>query len=113
MRQMAGMPAPGRSRAWISAFQILLLNSPGARSGAQASLPAVFRLELTDRSKQARMPALPGSLLARHYARCYDSSVVDSESVHKLTDLEASAAANLFLSDKMPDHYCAGAPTYD
>jgi len=52
-------------------------------------------------------------MLARHYARCYDSSVVDSEIVHKLTDLEAIAAANLFLSGNMPDHYCAGAPTYD
>ena len=52
-------------------------------------------------------------MLARHCARCYDSSVVDSAIVHKLTDLEAIAAANLFLSDHMPDHYCAGAPTYD
>ena len=52
-------------------------------------------------------------MLARHCARCYDSSVVDSEIVHKLTDLEAIAAANLFLSDHMPDHYCAGDPTYD
>src|SRR5215471_1715551 len=57
--------------------------------------------------------AYPGSILARHCARCYDSSVVDSEIVHKLTDLEAIAAANLFLSDHMPDHYCAGDPTYD
>jgi hypothetical protein len=32
---------------------------------------------------------------------------------HKLTDLEAIAAANLFLSDHMPDQYCAGDPTYD
>jgi hypothetical protein len=31
----------------------------------------------------------------------------------KLTDLEAIAAANLFLSDYMPDYYCAGDPTYD
>jgi hypothetical protein len=28
--------------------------------GAQASLPAGFRQELTDRGKQAGMPALPG-----------------------------------------------------
>src|SRR5882672_10277608 len=35
------------------------------------------------------------------------------EVTHKLTDLEAIAAANLFLSDHMPDYYCAGDPTYD
>jgi hypothetical protein len=35
------------------------------------------------------------------------------EVTRKLTDLEAIAAANLFLSDHMPDHYCAGDPTYD
>jgi hypothetical protein len=38
---------------------------------------------------------------------------VNSEIVRKLTDLEAIAAANLFLSDHMPDHFCAGDPTYD
>ncbi len=38
---------------------------------------------------------------------------MDSEVAHKLTDLEAVGAANLFLSDHMPDHYCAGGPTYD
>ena len=38
---------------------------------------------------------------------------MDSEVVHKLTDLEAIAAADLFLSDHMPDHYRAGDPTYD
>jgi len=35
------------------------------------------------------------------------------EVVQKLTALEAVAAANLFLSDHMPDRYCAGDPTYD
>jgi len=30
-----------------------------------------------------------------------------------MTDLEAIAAANVFLSDHMPDYYCAGDPTYD
>jgi hypothetical protein len=35
------------------------------------------------------------------------------EVTRKLTDLEAIAAANLFLSDHMPDHYSAGDPTYD
>src|SRR5262245_17408126 len=57
--------------------------------------------------------AYPGSILARHCARCYDSGVMYSEIVHKLTDLDAIAAANLFLSDHMPDNYCAGYPTYD
>ncbi|HEY7181813.1 MAG TPA: hypothetical protein VIC84_10365, partial [Blastocatellia bacterium] len=35
------------------------------------------------------------------------------EVTRKLTDLEAIAAANLFLSDHMPDYYCAGDPIYD
>jgi hypothetical protein len=35
------------------------------------------------------------------------------EVTRKLTDLEAIAAANLFLIDHMPDYYCGGAPTYD
>ena len=35
------------------------------------------------------------------------------EVTRNLTDLEAIAAADLFLSDYMPDHYCAGDPTYD
>jgi hypothetical protein len=35
------------------------------------------------------------------------------EVTRKLTDLEAIAAANLLLSDHMPDYYCAGDPTYD
>lgn len=35
------------------------------------------------------------------------------EVTSKMTDLEAIAAANLFLSDHMPDHYCAGDPNYD
>jgi hypothetical protein len=52
-------------------------------------------------------------MLARHYARCYDSIVMAPEVIHKLTDLEAIAAANLFLSEHMPDHYCAGDPIYD
>lgn len=51
-------------------------------------------------------------MLARHYARCYYSNVMTPEVTRKLTDLEAITAANLFLSDHMPDH-CAGAPTYD
>jgi hypothetical protein len=52
-------------------------------------------------------------MLASHYTRCYDSGVVVSEVDHKLTDLEAVGAANLFLSDHMPDQYCAGDPVYD
>jgi hypothetical protein len=35
------------------------------------------------------------------------------EVTRKLTDLEAIAAANLFLGDHMPDDYGAGDPTYD
>jgi hypothetical protein len=35
------------------------------------------------------------------------------EVTRKLTDLEAIAAANLFLSDHMLDYYSAGDPTYD
>lgn len=35
------------------------------------------------------------------------------EVVLQLTALEAVAVANLFLSDHMPDRYCAGDPTYD
>lgn len=35
------------------------------------------------------------------------------EVTRNLTELEAIAAANLFLSDQMPDHYCVGDPTYD
>jgi hypothetical protein len=35
------------------------------------------------------------------------------EGTRKLTDLEAIAAANLFLSDHMPDSYSAGDPAYD
>ena len=35
------------------------------------------------------------------------------EGSRKLTDLEAIAAANLFLSDHMPDSYSAGDPAYD
>jgi hypothetical protein len=35
------------------------------------------------------------------------------EGTRKLTDLEAIAAANLFLIDHMPDSYSAGAPIYD
>jgi hypothetical protein len=35
------------------------------------------------------------------------------EVTRKLTDLEAIAAANLFLSDHMPDYHSAGDPTYD
>ncbi|HEU0186052.1 MAG TPA: hypothetical protein VFS27_12105 [Blastocatellia bacterium] len=35
------------------------------------------------------------------------------EGTRKLTDLEAIAAANLFLSDHMPDSYSSGDPAYD
>lgn len=35
------------------------------------------------------------------------------EVTRKLTDLEAIAAANLFLSDHLLDHYSAGDPAYD
>jgi hypothetical protein len=35
------------------------------------------------------------------------------EVTRKLTDLEAIAAANILLSDHMPDCYCAGDPAYD
>jgi hypothetical protein len=52
-------------------------------------------------------------MLASRFTRCYDLIDMVPEVTHKLTDLEAIAAADLFLSDHMPDHYCAGDPTYD
>jgi hypothetical protein len=39
--------------------------------------------------------------------------IIAPEIMRKLTDLEAIAAANLFLIDHMPDYYCGGAPIYD
>lgn len=52
-------------------------------------------------------------MLAHHCARCYDSNVMVSEVIQKLTALEAMAAANLFLSDHMPDRFCADDPQID
>jgi hypothetical protein len=63
--------------------------------------------------RSAALDIAPFMMLASHYARCYDSSVMALEVTRKLTDLEAIAAADLFLSDHMPDDYCAGDPTYD
>ncbi len=35
------------------------------------------------------------------------------QAINKLTAIEAEAAANLFLSDHMPDRYCAGNARYN
>lgn len=63
--------------------------------------------------QSATLAIAPFVMLARYYARCYDSSGMAPEVIHKLTELEAIAEANLFLSEHMPDYYCAGDPTYD
>ncbi len=36
-----------------------------------------------------------------------------AQAVPMISALEAQAAANLFLSDHLPDRYCAGDPHYD
>lgn len=36
-----------------------------------------------------------------------------AQAIPKLTALEAQAVANLFLSDHLPDRYCAGDSHYD
>jgi hypothetical protein len=45
--------------------------------------------------------------------RCYDKPVMATNLVATITALEAQAAANLFLSDNLPDRFLASSPTLD
>jgi hypothetical protein len=58
------------------------------------------------------IPAL-SALYCRAIARGDMIRVMAAEVSRKLTDLEAIAVANLFLSDHLPDYYSAGDPAYD
>ena len=45
--------------------------------------------------------------------QCYYKAVMVTDPVTTITALEAQAAANLFLSDLMPDRFCADDPRLD
>ncbi|HZS04567.1 MAG TPA: hypothetical protein VFD58_07005 [Blastocatellia bacterium] len=61
----------------------------------------------------ASLPRMQTFAFTINTPRCYDRVVMVANLKPKITALEALAAANLFLSDHLPDRYCADDPKFD